>query len=72
MDRGCVFYQAVPTMRQYLGVGADGERVELEQVHPACWLVHCEGNSQSPFEFETESDARHFASLLWLQRIDEL
>lgn len=55
-----------------LGLGADGERVELEQVHNACWLVHCEGNSQSPFEFYSEKEARQFADFLAMERIGEL
>lgn len=55
-----------------LGRGADNERVWLERVHNACWLVHSEGNTQSPFEFETEKEARQFADLLIMQRIGEL
>ena len=58
--------------RTYLGQGADNERVELERVHNACWLVHCEGNAGSPFEFSKEEDARQFADLLILERLNEL
>jgi hypothetical protein len=54
-----------------LGFGMDGEPIELEQVHQACWLVHCEGNSESPFEFEYEQDARQFADFLVKQRLNE-
>lgn len=51
-------------MRLELGRGSDMELVELEKVHDACWLVHCEGNTQSPFEFSTEADARQFVDLI--------
>ena len=55
-----------------LGKGADGEQVSLEQVHKACWLVHCEGNTESPFEFTNEKDARQFVDFLVMERISEL
>lgn len=56
----------------FLGRGADNERIELERVHNACWLVHCEDNTQSPFEFSSKVDARQFADLLVMERIKEL
>lgn len=52
--------------------GASNEKVKLEKVHNACWLVHCEGNSQSPFEFQTEKEAREFTQILFFERIGEL
>lgn len=55
-----------------LGRGADNERVKLERVHDACWLVHCDGNTESPFEFTNETDARQFADFLTMERIGEL
>ena len=58
--------------RSFLGLGAEGERVELEKVHDACWLVHCEGNTQSPFEFSNEVEARQFVDFLVMERIGEL
>jgi len=56
---------------KFLGRGADNEQIELERVHSACWLVHCKGNTQSPFEFTNESDARQFADFV-MERIGEL
>lgn len=58
--------------KQFLGLGADSEQVYLEQVHNSCWLIHCEGNNQSPFEFSSEKDARQFADFLAMERIGEL
>lgn len=55
-----------------IGRGADGELLELERVHNACWLVHCEGNTETPFEFTTEQNARQFADFLVMERIGEL
>jgi hypothetical protein len=44
----------------------------LERVHSACWLVHVEGNSQSPFEFEKEEDARAFIQFIQWDELGEL
>lgn len=55
-----------------LGKGADGESVTLEKVHNACWLVHCKGNTESPFEFTSEKEARQFADILFMEFISEL
>jgi hypothetical protein len=51
---------------EILGQGLDNEKIELEQVHAACWLVHCRGNSQSPFEFSSEKDARQYKLMKFL------
>lgn len=59
-----------------LGVGEDGEPVIMEIVHDACVLIHCAGNSQSPFEFNgdtgksAEENARCFASILAVNRME--
>lgn len=58
--------------KEFLGYGCDGEPMHLERVHNACFLIHCEGNSESPFEFEEEQDARQFANFLIMERIGEI
>jgi hypothetical protein len=47
-----------------MGRGSDNEPVKLQKIHEACWLVHCEGNNQSPFEFMTLKDALQFISTI--------
>jgi hypothetical protein len=65
-----------------LGVGEDGEPVIMEKVHDSCVLIHCVGNSQSPFEFNgdycndgkwrnAEENARVFAKLLYRFRLEK-
>lgn len=46
------------------GIGEDGERLSLEKVHEACFLLHADGNTESPFEFSSEQDALNFIGLL--------
>ena len=61
-----------------LGIALDGEPVIMEKVHEACVLVHCAGNSQSPFEFNgdagktAEQNAREFASFLYKFRLEKV
>lgn len=61
-----------------LGVGEDGEPVIMEKVHDACVLVHCAGNSQSPFEFNgdngktPEENARQFAGFLYKFHLEKV
>lgn len=61
-----------------LGIGEDGEPVIMEKVHNACVLVHCAGNSQSPFEFNgdagktAEENARQFAGFLYKFRLEKV
>lgn len=53
------------------GVGEDGESVKLERVHNACFLVHAEGNSESPFEFSDLSSAEQFMNLIAKFRMED-
>ena len=46
------------------GVGEDGELVQLEKVHEACYLVHAQDNTESPFEFSALTDAEQFMSMI--------
>lgn len=46
------------------GIGQDGELVQLEKFHNACFLVHTEGNSQSPFEFFDLPSAEQFMAMI--------
>lgn len=62
-----------------LGVGEDGEPVIMEKIHEACVLIHCAGNSQSPFEFNGDADAgtaeqnaRQFAGFLYKFRLEKV
>ena len=55
-----------------LGTGPDGETLSLEKVNEGTWVIHCPGNSESPFEFSSELDARQFADILTMERIGEL
>jgi hypothetical protein len=50
-------------------IGQDGEKVYLEKVHNACYLVHAERNSMSPFEFFLEVDALRFVDILCKSRM---
>lgn len=56
----------------FLGLGVDSERIYIEKTVHGCWLIHCEGNNESPFEFSSELQARQFADLVIMQRIGEL
>lgn len=52
-----------------LGIGEDGELLEIERVNEACWLVHAEGNEMSPFEFSVEAEAKQFVGMLGRNRM---
>jgi hypothetical protein len=47
-----------------IGVGQDLEPIWLEKVHQACYLVHCLGNTMSPFEFSSWRDCQQFLELI--------
>lgn len=48
---------------EFLGTGEDGERVFGEQTQEG-YLIHCEGNTESPFFFQLHEDAMFFAQLI--------
>lgn len=58
-------------MSRLAGFGSDRERVEIEVIHPACLLVHCEGNEMSPFEFSDEAGARCFIRQIGISGVIE-
>jgi hypothetical protein len=58
-------------MLEFLGPDMDGLPILVEKVNNACYLLHMEGNQQSPFEFSTEQEYKEFALLLNRFRMEE-
>ena len=49
--------------QEFLGTGEDGERVFGEQTQGG-YLIHCEGNTETPFFFQEEKNAMFFVQLI--------
>lgn len=56
--------------KTYIGVGEDGEALYCQKIHEACWLLHINGNTESPFEFSSERDVLNFAQIVGKLRME--
>lgn len=55
--------------KEFLGFGEAGEAIEFERSENI-FLIHAEGNPQSPFVFHFENEAREFSEFLIRFRIE--